>query len=282
MVRQSSVDRYEEEVRVGIQEFFDLCWRKMVHVSDLLLCQQNGFILYDGSACVGLGEEGLNSMHIINSISYKGIGEITDDDDYFAKNGNKFHIGGSQFEKGIYQQKSTYLNVWENGFFLRVFTQLVNILNGCDYDWYLDISKLPSNGKSKHIREQIIKRLNLAPMFQQVVRTAYIAQIRNAIAHSQYHCVQGGILYDNFKSDKYVTLQGLTFDDWEKKYIYSYFIFIGLFQTLIQIKDEFYLPTSKTTLSKGIPIKVPNKDKGFYQTYLCPNEKGDIWRFVRV
>jgi hypothetical protein len=173
MVRQSSVDRYEEEVRAGIQEFFDLCWRKMVHIGDLLLCQQNGFILYDGSACVGLGEEGLNSMHIINSISYKGIGEITDDDDYFAKNGNKFHIGGSQFEKGIYQQKSTYLNVWENGFFLRVFTQLVNILNGCDYDWYLDISKLPSNGKSKHIREQIIKRLNLAPKFQHVVRCIY-------------------------------------------------------------------------------------------------------------
>lgn len=282
MVRQSSVDKYEEEVRAGIQEFFDLCRKKMVHAGDLLLCQQNGFIFQDGNSYVGLGEEGLNSMQIINSISFGGIGKTTDDNEYFTKYGNKFHKGGSEFEKGIYQQKSTYLSIWENGYFLRVFTQLVNILNGCDYDWYLDISKLPSNGKSKHIREQIIKRLDLAPKFQQVVMTAYVGQIRNAIAHSQYHCVQGGILYDNFKSDKYATLQGLTFDDWEKKYIYSYFILIGLFQTLRQIKDELYLPISKITLSKGFPVKVPNKDKGSYETFLYPNEKGDIWRFVKV
>lgn len=282
MVRQKSVERYEENVRVGLQELFDLCKHNMPHVGDLLLCQQNGFIDYSGCPCVGLGEEGLNSMHIINSISFNGIGEITDDDDYFTKHGNKFHKGTSEFEKGIYRQKSTYLNIWETGYFLRVFTQVVNALNGVDYNWSLDISKLPPNGKSKHIREQIIKRLSSASLFQEVVKTAYVGQIRNAIAHSQYHCVQGGIFYDNFNSDKYATLEGLTYEDWEKKYIYSYFIFIGLFQTLKQVKDEFYTPVSKITFSKGVPVKVPNKDKGHYETFLYPNKNGDIWRFVKV
>ena len=279
MVRLESVYKYEEEVRTGLQEFFNLCRNNMVHDGDLLLCQQNGFIFKDGNAYVGLGEEGLNSMQILNSISFEGIGETTDDNEYFTKNGDKFHQGGSEFENGIYKQKSTYLNIWENGYFLRIFTQLVNILNGRDYDWHLDISKLPPNGKSKHIREKIIKGLNLSPKFQQIIKTAYVGQIRNAIAHSQYHCIQGGIIYDNFNRDKYAKLEGLSFDDWEQKYIFSYFIFIGLFQTLKQIKDQFYLPVSKITTAKGIPVKVPCKYEGSYVTYLYPNEKDDKWHF---
>lgn len=281
MVRQRNIDKYESEVRDGLQELFNLCRHNMLHSGDLLLCQQNGFI-FSGQACVGLGDEGLNSMQTINSISFKGIGSITNDDSYFAVHGNTFFKGTSDFEKEIQQQKNTYLNIWENGFFIRVFTQVVNILNSCNYDWYLDISNLPPNGKSKHIREQIIKRLNASPKFQQVLQTTYIGQIRNAIAHSQYHCVQGGIIYDNYKSDKYATLQGLSFDDWEKIYCYSFFIFIGIFQTLKQIKDEFYLPISKGTLSKGIPVQVPDKGNGWYQTVLFPNEKGDIWRFTKT
>jgi len=281
MVRQSSIDKYEREVREGLQELFNLCRYNMVHSGDLLLCQQNGFIFSD-QACVGLGDEGLNSTQTINSISFKGIGGVTNDDNYFAVHGNTFLKGISDFEKEIQEQKNTYLNIWENGFFIRVFTQVVNVLNSCDYDWYLDISKLPPNGKSKHLREQIIQRLDASPKFQQIVRNTYIGQIRNAIAHSQYHCVQGGIIYDNYKSDKYATLQGLSFDDWERIYCYSFFIFIGIFQTLRQIKDQLYLPASKESLTKGIPVKVPDKENGWYQTVLFPNEKGDMWRFIQT
>jgi len=282
MVRRKSVEKYEKEVREGLTELFDLCRCKLSHVGDLLLCQQNGFIVFGDKPCVGLGEEGLNNMQIMNSISVKGIGGISDDNNYFAKNGNKFHKGVSDFEKGIFNQKHTYLNIWENGYFLRVFTQVVNILNGVDYDWYLDIGKLRFNEKSKHIREQIIKRLNTSPLFQDVVKIAYVGQIRNAIAHSQYHCVQGGIFYDNFNSSRHATLQGLTFEDWEKKYIYSFFIFVGLFQILKQIVEDLYLPMSKTTLSKGVPIKASINKNKWYETYLYPNEKGDIWRFSKV
>lgn len=282
MIRLSSICRYELEVRGGIHELFNLCRKKMSHVGDLLLCQQNGFIGYNGFPCVGLGDEGLNSMQIINSISYNGIGKVTENDDYFIQYGNTFFNGISEFEKEIQQEKSTYLNIWENAYFLRTFTQVVNILNSDDYDWNLTIGKLPPNGKSKHIREQIINRLTPSPKFQQIIQDAYNSQIRNAIAHSQYHCVQGGIFYDNYGSDKYATLQGLSYDDWERKYVYSYFILIGIFQALKQINYELYIPASKITLSKGIPVKVPNMGKEFYETYLFPNEKGDIWRFVKV
>ena len=137
------------------------------------------------------------------------------------------------------------------------------------------------NGKSKHIREQIVKRLSISPCFQNIIKTAYVSQIRNAVAHSQYHLIQGGILYDNYQSDKYANLEGLTFEEWEQKYIYSYFVFRGLFQTLKQIKDEFYIVILKKTIEKGIPIKVSYDDGKWYETYLYPDEKGERWRFSK-
>lgn len=282
MLRSTSINKYEIDIRPGLQELFNLCRTNMLHAGDLLLCQQNGFIDYGGYPCVGLGEEGLNCMQKINSISMAGIGEITDDDNYFTKHGNAFFQGVSEFEKGIHREKSTYQDIWENAYFIRIFTQIVNVLNKCSYDWNLDISKLPPNGKSKHIREQIIQRLNPAPKFQQAIKIAYVGQIRNAIAHTQYHCIQGGILYDNYESDKYATLQGLSFEQWEQKYIYSYLILIGIFQTLKQINDEFYVPISMKTIGKGVPVKIPNKEQGWYETYLYPNKEGNTWRFIKA
>ena len=156
MLRSKSIQKYEMEVRASFQEVINLCRHNMLHVGELLLCQQNGFIDYGGNPCVGLGIEGINCMQQINFISSAGIGEITDDDNYFAKHGNSFFKGISELQSQIHCQKTTYLNIWENAYFLRVFTQVINLLNRSNYDWHLDISKLPLNGQSKHIREQIV------------------------------------------------------------------------------------------------------------------------------
>ena len=87
----------------------------------------------------------------------------------------------------------------------------------------------------------------------------------------------------NYLSDRYSTLQGLPYEIWEKKYIYSYFIFIGIFQALKQITTELYLTCSKITLSKGIPILIPLTDKkGYKEAYLYPNREGDVWRFTKT
>lgn len=282
MLRLQSIQKYEFEVRNSLYELLDLCWQNKSCEGDLLLCQQNGYIDSMGNIYVGMGEEGLNCMQKINSISVPGIGEKTDDNDYFSKNGNTFFKGVSELEKSIHREKSIYLDIWENTYFLRMMTQIINILNKCDYDWYLNTSNFTPGEKSKHIRKQIIQRLNLAPKFKQIVQTAYVGQIRNAIAHSQYHIIPRGICYDNCGYDKYMTLQGLSFEDWEQKYIYSYLIFVGLFQTLQQLSEKFYVPLSQNNSNKGILVKIPNKKKGWSNTYLYPNKEGNIWRFVKI
>lgn len=284
MVRKSSINKYELDVRKGLQELFDKCRHNMKHSGDLLLCQQNGFIDYKGRPCVGLGDEGLNCMQQVNFISFNGIGNITDDNDYYKKEGNNFFYGNSEFEADIIRQHITYMNIWENSYFLRVFTQVVNVLNGLNYNWNLTFKNLKPNQKSEQIRGGIIKLLDLSPNFQRILKDAYVGQIRNAVAHTQYHCIQGGILYDNYSpSSKYSILQGLSYEEWEKKYVYSFFIFIGIFQMLKQITNEFYLPCSQLTFAKGVPIQIPLSDnKGYAETYLYPNQKGDIWRFTRI
>ncbi len=280
MIRTKHIEKYELEVRKGLQDLFDSAKNRMKHTGDLLVCQQNGFKGFSERPSIGPGEEGLNNMGMLNSISMRGLGDLTDDDNYFETL-DGFFDGTTKFEYSLQREKSTYLNIWESNYFLRILTQVVNLANGDDYDWHLNMSAMTPNGKNKHIREQIINRLNTIPSFHKIVSTAYNRNIRNAIAHSQYHCVQGGIWYDNFGSDKYADLQAIGFDDWEQKYCMTYFLFIGIFQTLEQIKDEFYFPLSKTTNGKGIPIRIPNEKDKWIDSYIYPNQSGETWRFVK-
>jgi len=281
MLRTKHVTKYESDVRIGLQDLFDSAKAKMQHTGDLLVCQQNGFMGYSESPTIGIGEEGLNNMATLNSISFRGIGDVTNDNNYFKKLDGFFN-GTTEFEYSLQREKGTYLNIWESSYFLRILTQTVNLANGLEYDWDLNVSAMTPSGKNRHVREQVIKRLNVLPTIQKIVSTAYNRNIRNAIAHSQYHCVQGGIWYDNFGSDKYADLQAIGFEDWEQKYIMSYFLFIGVFQTLKQIKDEFYYPLSKSLKGKGIPIRIPGKNKKWTEKYIYPNQNGETWRFVKT
>jgi len=154
MIRSSSLKQYELDVRIALQEFFSLCKYKMLHEGDLLLCYQNGFIDFGNYPCVGIGNDGYNNFQKSNSIYFNGIGNITDNDNYFKQEGSGFFNGISTLEKEINEEKNTYLAIWENAYFLRIFTQIVNVANNDHYDWNLEIGKLPPNGKSKHIREK--------------------------------------------------------------------------------------------------------------------------------
>ena len=129
MVRMQSIDKYELDVRKGLQEIYDITKLKMESDGDLLLCYQNGFISFDGCAAVGIGEEGGNSMQALNSISFKGIGDTTKDFDCFKKQ-DGFIFGTTEFENTIQAEKHRYLIIWENNYFLRILTQIINISRG--------------------------------------------------------------------------------------------------------------------------------------------------------
>lgn len=273
MVRNSKIDEYGSQVVDAMNELLKLCKANMFHDGDLLLCEQNGS-MFENKPLIGPGKEGVEFIPRLNTIMGHGIGETTKDEQLFSKNGNNFFDGTSDFELSIIREMKKYLDIWENSYFLRLLTQMVHLLNGEHYDWFLNISK----NKSNHIENQIIKKSDKAPLFNKVISYAYNREVRNAIAHSQYQLVQGGIILNNKKPVDGIQ-SGLTFEQWEKMFIMSYCL-------LIYTKEELRLVTSayfkfSQITGCGIPIIIPEGDDMWKNSCLYPNQTGDIWRFNR-
>lgn len=279
MVRESYIDKYSEILIDAYKELIKKCQLSMFHSGDLLLCQQNGNILH-GHTCIGPGNEGLNSFQQINSIMDDGLRYTTNDDDYFQKKGHQFFQGDSELEKSIRAEMNIYQSIWENVYFLRTLSQVVRVANGERYDWQLDMYHLGAN-KSSFISEKIIKKLDICPKFKEAIETAYHPSMRNAVAHSQYHVINGGIWFDNFNPGKPGDVQAIGFEDWEKIYLYSYLLFRGLFHILQEVVNQMYLPQIKNTSTDGVLILAYFNDGTWDQTYIYPDETGRVWRFSR-
>ena len=280
MLRKDFVDKYNDEMVEAFSELFNTARKKMFHPGDLLLCQQNG-TMFGTDTVIGPGEEGLNCLQQINALFYNGIGKMTEDNDYFKKHGNDFFHGTSELELSIQAEMKAYKEIWENVYFLRVLTEVVRVVNGERYDWQLDMYKL-GNNKSNHIRDKIIKKLDVCPKFKEAIKMAYRRQIRNAEAHSQFQIIPGGIWFDNYKKVNADEVQGIGFEEWEKIYCYSYFIFRGVFDHLKNIVQQLYIPYTLLSPSGGIPVLCYHHDGTWRESYLYPDKTGNTWRFVKT
>ena len=279
MIRLSSFEKFEKPIRLGFQHFFNNAKMRAIEESDFLICQQGGF-LFNENPCIGLGEVGLNNLQKVNIIENMGSSIIILDENYFKTNGNGIFNGTSSFEKGIITVSNMYLDIWENEMFLRTLAQVIKVANGEHYDWALDLSKIKEPGKGKFIRNEILGKLGKYPDFQEIVKQGYCGDLRNAVGHSQYHIIQGGILLDNYGRNKYANIQGFTFEEWEKIVTYGWLIFRYLFSTLLQITLSF-AKLAQTTKTGGIRILVPTKDDDWSYSYIFPNPTGRIWRFIK-
>lgn len=206
---------------------------------------------------------------------------MTEDNDYFKKHGNDFFHGTSELELSIQAEMKAYKEIWENVYFLRVLTEVVRVVNGERYDWQLDMYKI-GNNKSNHIRDKIIKKLDVCPKFKEAIITAYRRQIRNAEAHSQFQIIQGGIWFDNYKKVNADEVQGIGFEEWEKIYCYSYLIFRGILDHLKNIVQQLYIPYTLLSPSGGIPVLCYHHDGTWRESYLYPDKTGNTWRFVKT
>lgn len=273
MVRESKIDEYGQQVVDAMNELLKLCKNNMYHSGDLLVCQQNGS-MFAHKPLIGPGEEGNEFIPRLNTITGKGIGDVTKDNDYFFKYGNDYFDGTSEFELSITRELKKYQDIWENSYFLRLLTQMMHSLNGEHYDWNLNVKR----NKSNLIENQIIKKSEKAPLFHDVISYAYNRQVRNAIAHSQYQLVQGGILLNNIEPHDGIQ-QGLTFEQWEKMFILSYCLVRYTKEGLKLVSSAYFAYTKLT--GSGIPILVPSEDEKWEYSYLYPNSNGDTWRFTR-
>ena len=277
MIRECVFNNIEKETYSATKDFIVACEKNMVHEGDLLVCQQNGSFWGD-NPMIGLGDV-LEYALKLNRITAKGIQDYTQDDNYFKNNGNAFFDGTSEIEETVNREFSKYLNIWENFYFLRVLTQLVHLLNGEHYDWDLDIVKATNGGKNKsqYLEEKIIKKLGKAESFQKLIKEAYDRKIRNAIAHSQCVFASGGFMLMNIPPHDGIQ-DGLSFEQWERKYVLSYQLLVYIKRALEGMTRKYFSYTQ--FFNKPIPIIVPIHGEWEHR-YLFPNSMGTTWRFLQ-
>lgn len=277
MIRETFSDKYNEEVRIVIRELFNICKQTMKHPGDLLVCQQNGFIGL-GAPSLGLGITGLNYMQQLNQIVYPGIGKTTNDNECFINSRSISFNGTTDFEQSIEEEMHRYQLIWENGYFLRTLKEISHLLNGENYDWELDIDSKTRTTRSNYIKDAIITKFSKTPKFQNLLEEAYNKDLRNAIAHTQYRLIQGGIVLTSIKGDNHQPFYGITFEKWEEIYSKAWFLLRYIFSGLNDIMELYYVPLAKETISGGIPILIPNGKK-WSETYVYYFERGNRWTF---
>lgn len=277
MIREFFSDKYNEEVRIVIRELFNICKQTMKHPGDLLVCQQNGFIGL-GAPSLGLGITGLNYMQQLNQIVYPGIGKTTNDNECFINSRSISFNGTTDFEQSIEEEMHRYQLIWENGFFLKTLKEISHLLNGENYDWELDIDSKTRATRSNYIKDAIITKFSKTPKFQNLLEEAYNKDLRNAIAHTQYRLIQGGIVLTSIKGDNHQPFYGIAFEQWEEIYSKAWFLLRYIFSGLNDIMELYYVPLAKETISGGIPILIPNGKK-WSETYVYYFERGNRWTF---
>ncbi len=277
MIRETFSDKYNEEVRIVIRELFNICKQTMKHPGDLLVCQQNGFIGL-GAPSLGIGITGFNYMQQLNQIVYPGIGKTTNDNECFVNSRSIFFNGTTDFEQSIEEEMHRYHLIWENGYFLKTLKEISHLLNGENYDWELDIDSKTRATRSNYIKDAIITKFSKAPKFQNLLEETYNKDLRNAIAHTQYRLIQGGIVLTSIKDNNHQPFYGITFEKWEEIYSKAWFLLRYIFSGLNDIMELYYVPLAKEKISGGIPILIPNGKK-WSETYVYYFERGNRWTF---
>ena len=268
---------------IANKSMFDLitsCSKNQKHPQDLLLCQQHGSILEisnNKSFLIGPGLDGISSYTHLDFIKTAVNSIITEDEIAYVKLTAK---KTKTLEDSIHLEKLIYLKIWENVFFIKILTQFVRLACGESYDWGLKIPYQRGNTKSDHIRKNIIEKIkSVSELFYSLLIDTYSQQIRNAISHSQYYFIQGGIYYSNFKSDKYSTLEAMGYIDWEDRFSKTISLFLAVEKYLAEIHKTYLIKT----MSQGnrIEIMVPLQNNQNGNMLLEYEERGRRWIFKK-
>jgi hypothetical protein len=232
-----------EKYRILKPEFdklFQTVLNKQTHPGDLLLTHQNGFYnpeIYEwdnikekytpymiGPWSEGHSEDTHYSFignYVNNNIRNESLSDYLERVKYNpekAKEVDELHHVESI---SIQTEMLIYLKVWEADSFIKTFYELALLLNGEPYDWHFKIKESFRDKEATGNRDTIIRELirdkfkSDFPLIYEAFKKAFVTQVRNAIAHSQYIISQGSISLNNhIKSDPSAQLKVISFDRW--------------------------------------------------------------------
>lgn len=240
MLFKDILDQKTGDLYPIFDKFHDVAGKNQTHPGDLLLVHENAFYnpevhTWDNIKeklspyMKGLGQEG-HSAYTHHDFIGEYIHKNTIATPYaeYVHNHNytearRDEIRKLEFEESISIQIEMliYLKIWESDQLIKQLYQLVLLLNGESYDWHFKIKETNRDTEGTGTREKILRiktrdRIKrFIPELYDSLKTTYITQIRNSIAHSQYSIMGRNIQLNNYvESDPASQLRSVTFDNW--------------------------------------------------------------------
>jgi hypothetical protein len=275
MIVAELLEENKSAVREGVNELFAAAESNQTHEQDILLVDQHGF--YDELlAEPEVREEHELSPYVIGP-HYVGHAEATSyefidlyrQSHIIDRDALQESLGNEDFERDerfmLEIEKSIYLKFWESDLTLKKLYQLSRLVNGESYDRHFSISPDPREGPKKHeiirkkIRDEVEENCS---SFYSAVKDNYKAQVRNAIAHSQYAFMGRSIHYLNYSEDPkaHCPIQSMPFDEWYD--LFSKTILIH--NELIRAFKEYRTRFREKALSNGnrLEVRITRYDHG--------------------
>src|SRR5690625_996205 len=257
MIYQESLSKFKTEVVEAVEELFSFAYKNQTHPQDLLLVDQHGF--FDEMLAKPEVKARHNLSPYVLGPGFIGHSDSTHYEfiDWYRQNHtfNKEEYENKKkedpnFEKAerlsIHIELLIYLKFWEADLNLKRLYQLTRLCRGENYDWLFELPKDPREG-SRHevIRIQIRDSIkDICPKFYQLIKSIYIPQLRNAIAHSQFAFFGKIIDLLNYSENPkaYCPKKAINMDEWDEifhKTILMHNELIRNFQHYVNKYSEF-------------------------------------------
>ena len=231
-------------IEPDIDLLFENILKKQTHPGDLLLVRENGFfdekmtnITFPDRKItpylIGPNHEGYSEQDHYNfihnyrtqAIYGKPYSEYLDEVKYSSERSKEIDELESKEALSIQLEMLIYLKIWEGDMFIKKLYQLTNLSQGRPYDWHFSIAESSRDKKATGTREKIIRKKirdqlkTEYPSLYRSIKNAYLTQVRNSIAHSNYSFLGRTIQLNNrIETDPAAQLHFISFDTWNEMF----------------------------------------------------------------
>jgi len=239
MLFQEILNTKYRVLKPEFDKLFQKILQNQTHPGDLLLAHQNGFYSpevyeFDNEGkyspyMLGPGSEGHSEdthyefigHYVNNNLTTQTLSAYLEKVKYDPEKIKEVDKLSHIESISVQNEMLIYLKVWEADSFIKTFYEIALLLHSEPYDWHFKIKESFRDKDATGNRDTIIRNLirdkfkDDFPLIYEAFKRAFVTQMRNAIAHSQYIIIGRHITLNNYiKNDAAAQLKVVSFDRW--------------------------------------------------------------------
>ena len=267
MIFNDLILEFNDTVKAAVDELFKAAWTNQSHPQDMLLVDQHGFYdkmlakAQENPYVIGPDEIGFGEDTFYRFIDWYRQSHSCDKAKFEEQVENDEDMQ-SQEELIVQIEQSIYLRFWEAASLLKQYCHLAALACRKPYSWRLKIPDYSrQSSKSDVIRKKIRDRVkHTCPLFYALVKSNYISQVRNAIAHSQFYIMDRSISFLNYSKNPKApaSLKRMSFDQWYRTFHTMLLLHNETIRAFSQYRKRYKLKTLKNGNRISIRITAPS------------------------